>query len=212
MQERAAEIGRTQAEILDRLGRAAGYRDDDTGVHIVRMSRYCSAIARAHGLDDAECRLIERAAPMHDIGKIAIPDAILLKPGRLDDAEMATMRGHAEIGARMLSGGDAALIRTAETIALTHHERWDGTGYPNGLAGEAIPLVGRIAAIADVFDALTSERPYKRAWTTEAAAAEIARGSGTHFDPGLVRAFRRALPRILDIRAEFEGEALRRAA
>ena len=199
VRERTRELHTSQVEILDRLGRAAGFRDDDTGAHIHRMSRYCAAIAKEAGLDAETCELIEHAAPMHDIGKIAVPDAVLLKPGRLDDEEMAAMRLHAEIGAQMLAGGSAALIRTAEEIARTHHERWDGTGYPLGLAGPEIPLVGRISAIADVFDALTSERPYKRAWTVERAAEEIRRGAGGHFDPDLVAAFERALATIVKI-------------
>ncbi len=194
---RTAELRTTQREILARLGRAAGYRDDDTGRHIQRMSRTCAEIARVFGLPPAYCDLILQAAPMHDIGKIAVPDAILHKPARLTDEEMEVMRTHAEVGARMLAGGDSELILLAEEIALTHHERWDGTGYPRGLKGEEIPLAGRISAIADVFDALVSERPYKRAWTTEAALSEIERCAGTHFDPSLVAAFRRAVPAIL---------------
>ena len=190
---RTAELRATQEEILTRLGRAAAYRDGETGCHIQRMARTCEAIARELGLPESDCALILRAAPMHDIGKIAIPDGILLKPGRLNDEEVAVMKTHAEVGAQMLSGGSSDLLVVAESIARTHHERWDGAGYPHGLAGETIPLAGRIAAVADVFDALTSERPYKRAWSDADALEEIGRGAGTQFDPLVVAAFRQVL-------------------
>ena len=166
-------------------------------------------LAREMGLDASECDAIRRAAPMHDVGKIGVPDAVLLKPGRLDEGELAAMRRHAAQGARMLAGGKTALVRMAETIARTHHERWDGSGYPHGLKGEEIPLAGRIVAVADVFDALTSERPYKRAWGVDAAVAEIEGLAGKHFDPRVVAAFLAALPEILD---EVGRGELRRAA
>ncbi|RYG85044.1 PAS domain S-box protein, partial [bacterium] len=191
---RTEQLRATQEEVVDRLGRAAAYRDGETGEHIVRMARICGLVAAELGVPPAECDLLRAAAPMHDIGKIGIPDGILHKPGRLESEETAVMRTHAEIGSQMLAGGTSDLLVVAELVARTHHERWDGAGYPHGLAGEEIPLAGRIAAIADVFDALTSERPYKRAWRVEDAVAEIERASGTHFDPAVVAAFARALP------------------
>ena len=159
--------------------------------------------------------MILEASPMHDIGKIGVPDGVLLKQGKLDPDEWERMKAHAAIGGAMLSGGRTPLILMAEAIALTHHEKWDGSGYPNGLRGEEIPLVGRIAAIADVFDALTSTRPYKRAWTVEEAVEEIRNQRGRHFDPRLVDVFLEALPALLAIRArlaQYPPEACRSAA
>ena len=163
----------SQLEVIQRLALAAEYRDDDTGQHTRRVGQLSTQIGEALGLPDDELLLLRRAAPLHDIGKIAIPDSILLKPGRLTPDEFARMKTHTTRGAAMLAGAGFPLLGMAETIALTHHERWDGTGYPARLAGAAIPLVGRIVAIADVFDALTHARPYKDAWTTDAALAEI---------------------------------------
>lgn len=200
--DRTAELHQSRLDVIRRLGYAAEYRDTETGEHIVRMSRYCEALGRAVGLGEEECELLLATTPLHDVGKIAIPDSILLKPGALTAEEFQTMRTHTIHGADILAGGTSPFLKMAELIAMTHHEHWDGRGYPNGLRGEAIPLVGRICAICDVFDALTSERPYKKAWTVEAAIKEIKRKSGTQFDPKLVDIFIKILPQIKDIRRE----------
>jgi putative two-component system response regulator len=188
VRERTVELEVAQIEILERLALAAEYRDDDTGEHTKRVGKTAAKIAEALGGSPEEVELIRRAAPLHDVGKIAIPDAILLKPGKLTPEEFACMQTHTRLGAQMLSGGGFALLQVAEQIALTHHERWDGSGYL-GLREEAIPLVGRIVAVADVFDALTSERPYKRAWSLDEALEEIRQQSGRQFDPRVVQAF-----------------------
>lgn len=183
------ELQNTRLEIIRRLGHAAEYRDEETGNHIIRMSQMCVLLAHKLGWSEQDCELILHASPMHDIGKIGIPDAILLKPGKLDGDEWTIMKTHAEIGARLLEGNDSELLSMAREIALSHHEKWDGSGYPSGLAGEDIPLSGRIAALADVFDALTSERPYKKPWKLEDAVGLIRDNRGTHFDPCLVDLF-----------------------
>jgi PAS domain S-box-containing protein len=203
------ELEHSKSEIIERLVRASEHRDEDTGMHVSRMARYCEAVAEMLDLPVGQCKVLRSAAPMHDIGKIGIPDQILLKPGKLTAEEYEIMKGHTTIGAQILSGSSADLVQMAEQIALTHHERWDGTGYPQGLKGEAIPLVGRISAICDVFDALTSQRPYKEAWTVKEALAEIRRSSGTQFDPKVVEAFVAILPRIMAIRAEYEAIEIR---
>ncbi len=172
-----------------RLSRAAEYKDEDTGAHVERMSHYSSAIARAMKLNDEYIENILWAAPMHDIGKIGIPDSVLLKPGKLDDEEWVIMRQHTTIGGEILKDSDADFIKLAQDIAVSHHEKWKGGGYPNGLKGEDIPLAGRIVALADVFDALTSERPYKKAFPLEKAMAIIREDTGTHFDPDVAAAF-----------------------
>ncbi|HEX9839548.1 MAG TPA: HD domain-containing phosphohydrolase [Anaerolineales bacterium] len=188
VRERTAELEETQIEILERLALAAEYRDDDTGEHTRRVGQMSAQIAQALGLPEAEVELIRRAAPLHDVGKIAIPDSILLKPGKLTPAEFELMKTHTTLGAKMLSGGQFPLLQRAEEIALTHHERWDGTGY-SGLKGESIPMAGRIVTVADVFDALTNERPYKKAWLHTEAIEEIQRQTGRQFDPRVVEAF-----------------------
>ncbi|RMH33619.1 MAG: HD domain-containing protein [Nitrospirae bacterium] len=192
-----------QREVAYRLALAAEYRDNETGAHIIRMGRYAGVLGRAIGLSRNECELLVDAMPMHDIGKIGIPDRILLKPGPLSEDEWIIMRNHTVIGGELLAGSQSSLLQMAHTIALTHHERWNGTGYPNRLAGEAIPLVGRLCAICDVFDALTSDRPYKPAWTIEAALAEIRAGAGKHFDPDLVRVFEQQLPAMVEIKRAY---------
>jgi len=188
VRERTAELEATQIEILERLALAAEYRDDDTGQHTKRVGQLAAQIAEALGWAANEVELIRRAAPLHDVGKIAISDLILLKPGKLSPEEFQSMKAHIRLGAQILSGGRFPLLQLAEQIALTHHERWDGTGYL-GLRADAIPMAGRIVAVADVFDALSSERPYKRAWTPGESIEEIKRQRGQQFDPAVVDAF-----------------------
>ena len=192
VRERTQELEESQLEILERLARAAEFRDDDTGQHTYRVGHDSALLAQALELPADRVDLIRRTAPLHDIGKIGIPDDILLKPGGLTPEEFDFMKTHAVIGAALLAGSHSDLVRMAENIALTHHERWNGTGYPQGLRAEAIPLEGRIVAVVDVFDALTHERPYKKAWPVEEAIAEIMRQSGQQFDPRVVDAFLRA--------------------
>ncbi len=194
-------------EAIYRLSRAAEYRDDDTGEHIQRMSRYAAAVARQMGLNDNVARTLLYAAPMHDVGKIGIPDRVLLKPGKLDDEEWALMQQHTTIGGRILDGSPAPVVRVARTIALTHHEKWDGAGYPRGLKGKAIPLLGRIATITDVFDALMSKRPYKEPFSLEKTCAIIRKGSGNHFDPEVVEAFFAVMDELLAIQREYQSAA-----
>jgi len=195
--ERAtAHLLAREEEIIYRLARAIEYRDGDTGEHVSRVALISQLIAEGIGLSPDRCRMIYLAAPLHDIGKIGIADAILSKPGKLTPEEMAIMREHVTIGARILERGSSDLIRTAELIAQSHHEKWDGTGYPDKLSGTDIPVEARIVAIADVFDALCSERPYKKAWPIEKAYAEIVQCSGSHFDPECVAAFRTKWPDI----------------
>lgn len=198
----------TQIDLIQRLGRAAEYKDNETGMHVQRMSHYTKLLAIAAGMDEEQADELRMAATMHDIGKIAIPDHILLKPGKLDVDEFTHMKRHAEIGASILAEPRSSLIALARTIAITHHEKWDGSGYPNGLAGEDIPIEGRLAAIADVFDALTSERPYKKAWPVEEAIDFLQSQAGQHFDPQLVTLFVELLPQVLIIKERFkESEA-----
>ena len=185
----AHQVEEAQFETLARLAAAAEFRDDETGEHTRRVGELAARLAAAVGLPDELVRLIRLAAPLHDVGKIGIPDAILLKPGRLTDGEFDHMKRHTTIGMQMLSGGISAQIALAEQIAGTHHERWDGTGYPAGLAGDAIPIAGRIVAVADVFDALTHARPYKEAWPRAEAVAELVRQRGRQFDPDVIDAF-----------------------
>lgn len=183
---RTAELARAQQEVVTRLAMAAEYRDDTTGEHTRRVGRTSARIALALGWPESRANVLSIAARLHDVGKIGIPDSVLLKPGKLDHAEFSQMQTHTLIGSRILSGGRSELLQLAEEIALTHHERWDGSGYPHGLQATQIPLTGRIVAVADVFDALTQERPYKRAWSALEAIEEIRRQAGSHFDPQLV--------------------------
>jgi putative two-component system response regulator len=192
VRDRTAELEATQVEILERLALAAEYRDDDTGEHTKRVGQTSARIAEALDWLEADVELIRRAAPLHDVGKIAISDLILLKPGKLTPQEFENMKTHTALGAKMLSGGRFPLLQLAEQIALTHHERWDGSGYI-GLREESIPIAGRIVTVADVFDALISERPYKRAWSADEAIAEIQCQSGRQFDPRVVEAFLRVV-------------------
>lgn len=201
---RLDRLERSYHDAIHMLGEAGHYRDNDTGVHIWRMAAYASALGAACGLDAQNCRLIELAAPMHDTGKLAIPDAILRKPGPLDAGEWAIMRTHPRIGHDILARSDAPVFRVAAQIALRHHEKWDGSGYPDSLTGTDIPETARIVAIADVFDALTMKRPYKDAWPAERALATLQDGAGSHFEPRLVTAFTDILPRILEIKAQWD--------
>ena len=198
---RIDELKETRLQIVQRLGLAAEYKDNETGLHVIRMSHYARLLGVAAGMDEAAADDLLHAAPMHDVGKIGIPDRILQKPGKLDADEWAVMQTHARIGADIIgvhaAGGMLALARE---IALSHHEKWDGSGYPNGLAGEAIPLAGRIVAVADVFDALTSVRPYKRAWPVPDAVGYLQAQQGSHFDARLVELFVQQLPAIDAIR------------
>jgi putative two-component system response regulator len=206
VRERTRELRRSRLDIVNRLVHAAEYRDTETASHITRMSRYSAALARACGLGEEECEIVLVASKMHDIGKIGIPDHILLKEGGLEPAEWEVMKTHTEIGAGILTGSDSPILQAGHVIALSHHEKWDGSGYPRGLSGTGIPLYGRINAISDVFDALTTRRPYKPAWAVEAAMAEIEAGKGRHFDPGMVDRFTEILPEILQIRDHFSQE------
>lgn len=194
------ELKRTRLQVIERLGRAAEYKDNETGLHVKRMSHYAKIIALAAGFSPEWAEELLHAAPMHDIGKIGTPDAILLKPGKLTDAEMVIMRQHAVIGAEILGDCDSTLMQMASSVARYHHEKWDGSGYPFGLAGTEIPIEARIVALADVFDALTSVRPYKKAWSVEEALAFIKEQSGKHFDPALVPLLERELATILEIK------------
>jgi putative two-component system response regulator len=186
--ERTRALEDAHIETLERLAVAAEYRDDTTGRHARRVSALSARLAERLGVPALTVKLIERAAPLHDVGKISVPDSVLLKPGRLTPAEFEIMKTHTVVGAKILSGSDHPLLRLAEQIALTHHERWDGTGYA-GLRGEAIPIAGRIVCLVDTFDALMHERPYKPAWPFEQAMAEIERQGGRQFDPAIVQAF-----------------------
>jgi HD-GYP domain-containing protein (c-di-GMP phosphodiesterase class II) len=189
VRERTKELRATELEIIQRLGHAVESRDEETGEHIERIARLCHELALAAGLGAGEAELIRRASAMHDVGKIAIPDHILRKQGRLTPDERKVMQRHTVVGGDLLAGSRSPVVQLGEVIARTHHEHWDGSGYPSGLAGEAIPLAGRICAICDVFDALVSARPYKEAWAVEDALDEIRALSGTQFDPRLVECF-----------------------
>jgi putative two-component system response regulator len=190
-------------DTIYRLSRAAEYKDEDTSVHFQRMSHYAAAIARRLGVDGTTVETILYASPMHDVGKIGIPDKILLKPGKLSPGEWKIMKKHTLFGAKILEHSSSDFINLGEVIALTHHEKWDGTGYPNGHRGKDIPLVGRITALADVFDALTSKRPYKKAFSTEKAFRIIEEGRASHFDPGVVDAFFDIKGEILEIKKRY---------
>jgi putative two-component system response regulator len=207
VQARTRELYHTRLQVVQRLGKAAEYRDEETGNHILRMSHICTLLARAAGWSEAQCDLILNASPLHDVGKIGIPDAILLKPGKFDAQEWAVMQQHTHIGAQLLAGDDSELMQMASSIAITHHEKWDGSGYPHGLAGAEIPMAGRIAALADVFDALTSVRPYKPAWPVADALQLLDDNRGRHFDPDLVDIFFANLEEILAIRQRFAEPA-----
>lgn len=204
---RELELEEARADAIRSLGVASEYRDNETGWHIMRMTNYAQAIAKAMGLPTDQRELLYVAAPMHDVGKIGIADAVLLKPGKLTGAEFEVMKTHTNIGMSILTGKDA-LIEAARDIAGSHHERWDGNGYPQGLAGEQIPILARICSVADVFDALTSSRPYKKAWSVEEATAWVISESGKYFDPSIVAAFKVAMPEILRIRELYRDDII----
>jgi putative two-component system response regulator len=193
-------------ETIYRLSMASEFKDEDTGAHIERMSRYSVAVARRLGLDESTLENIRYAAPMHDLGKIGIPDSILLKPAKLDAAEWEIMKQHTVIGAKILMGSDAEFIKLGEIIAHYHHEKWDGSGYPNGLKGVDIPIAARIVAIADVFDALTSKRPYKEPFSVGKSLAIVREGRGSHFDPDVVDAFFAIQDEIQTIKGQYDDE------
>jgi putative two-component system response regulator len=197
---RMEELRASRLEIVQRLGLAAEYKDNETGLHVIRMSHFARILGLAAGMTEAEADDLLHAAPMHDVGKIGIPDRVLLKPGPLDPDEWKIMQSHAHIGAEIIGRHDHGVLALARNIALSHHEKWDGSGYPNGLAGKDIPLEGRICAIADVFDALTSIRPYKKAWTESEALDFLVKQKGRHFDPELVDLFLAQMPAIRAIR------------
>ncbi|KPA13431.1 chemotaxis protein CheY [Candidatus Magnetomorum sp. HK-1] len=215
--KRTYELSESQKQIIYRLSLASEYRDPETGSHIKRMSHYCQLLFKHIGRSDKECERILHASPMHDVGKIGIPDSILLKPGKLTNEEFETMKQHTTIGKRILSGQDPSgkevlpsvdspLIEMAISIAHTHHEKWDGTGYPNKLRKTDIPIEGRIAALSDVFDALTSERPYKKAWPVEEALEEILKLKEKSFDPDLVKIFEEIFSEILIVKSRFSDK------
>jgi len=203
LRSRNQQLEQARHEVIRRLGRAGEYRDNETGMHVIRMSKSCASLAKAAGLNEEFVEKILEASPMHDVGKIGIPDRILLKPGKLEPKEWEIMQTHASIGADIIGESNSNLLRMARSIALTHHEKWDGSGYPNALRGENIPVEGRITAVSDVFDALTSDRPYKTAWPVEEAVRYIEQNAGSHFDPDLATAFLDILPDILEIREAY---------
>lgn len=202
------EIVQRERETVFRLAKAAEYRDPETGAHILRMAHYSQLIAREMGLSEADQQLILEAAPMHDIGKVGIADKILLKPGRLNPDEFEIMKQHAVYGYELLSGSSSKLLQAAAEIAKGHHEKFDGSGYPDGIKGEAIPIFSRIVAVADVFDALTSERPYKKAWEVEEAVDFLNNGAGSHFDPACVKAFLNAWDDVEQIRSKYQEDSI----
>jgi putative two-component system response regulator len=208
VRERTEELLHTRLEIIRRLGRASEFRDNETGLHIVRMSHYSHLIAQNMGVSSHWADLLLNAAPMHDVGKIGVSDHVLLKPGKLDAEEWSLMRRHPEIGAEIIGDHPSEILRMSREIALCHHEKYDGSGYPRQIQGEEIPLSARIVSIADVFDALTSVRPYKKAWPVEMALNHMVSESGTHFDPHLLEIFREIMPSILKIKEMYaEGSA-----
>jgi len=204
---RMEELRASRLEIVQRLGLAAEYKDNETGLHVIRMSHFARILGIAAGMTEREADDLLHAAPMHDVGKIGIPDRVLQKPGPLDADEWKIMQSHVTIGAEIIGEHAGGMLALARSIALTHHEKYDGSGYPNRLAGDQIPLVGRITAIADVFDALTSERPYKKAWSEEDALTFLHEQKGRHFDPQLVDLFAEQMPSIREVRLRWAESA-----
>jgi putative two-component system response regulator len=208
LEERTRELEQTRLEIIRRLGRAAEYKDDDTGLHVIRMSHYTRLLAISAGFGSDRAEVLFHAAPMHDIGKIGIPDQILQKPGPLTPEEWVVMRQHPAIGAGIIGKHRNELLETARVVALGHHERWDGSGYPRARKGTDIPIEARIIAVADVFDALCSARPYKQAWPVERATSYMKDNSGVLFDPDLVVRFLELMPDILSIQRQYSTPAV----
>jgi len=206
VKQRTKELYHTRQQVIQKLGLAAEYRDNETGNHIIRMSKYSYLLALSYGLSEQQADLILNASPMHDIGKIGIPDNVLLKPGKLDAGEWEIMQSHVTIGGKILSDEDSQLMNTAQQIALHHHEKWDGSGYPKGLQGEEISIAGRICAVADVFDALLSKRPYKEPWPIEKAIDLIESEAGKHFDPKVAPFMKQILPQVQIIMTEYPDE------
>ncbi|HEY9192191.1 MAG TPA: HD domain-containing phosphohydrolase [Methyloversatilis sp.] len=194
------DLVESRLQIIRRLGLAAEYKDNETGLHVIRMSHYAHILALAAGWSAEMAQELLHAAPMHDVGKIGIPDRILSKPGKFDRDEWAIMQSHVEIGVRIIGEHPSGLLSMARRITASHHEKWDGSGYPEGLSGEDIPIEARIVAVADVFDALTSERPYKPAWPVGVACAHLVEQKGLHFDPHLIDLFMESLPQIMEVR------------
>jgi putative two-component system response regulator len=203
VRRQTAKIRETQLEIINRLGRAAELKDNETGRHVIRVSKCCQQLALAIGKDEIYAEMILNASPMHDVGKIGIPDRVLLKPGKLNAEEWKIMQSHVDIGVEIMAGHDSDLLLMAERIAHSHHEKWDGSGYPRGLKGEEIPLEARIAAICDVFDALLSKRPYKAPWSIEDAVNYLKDQAGGHFDPRLVATFEDILPTVIEVQVQY---------
>ncbi len=203
VKEKTSELHKSRIDLVQRLGRASEYKDNETGLHVVRMSKYCKLIALEYGVSDKEADLIELAAPMHDVGKIGIEDKIIQKPGKLDKDEWERMQEHSVIGSEILGVHNDDLLNAASIMALQHHEKWNGKGYPNGLKKEEIHLYARIVAVADVFDALTSRRPYKEPWTNEKAINLIKEERGEHFDPIVADAFLSITDEIIKIQKQF---------
>ena len=206
VRQRTEELRDTQKAIVRCLGKAAEYKDDQTGMHVLRMAHYCRVLGLAVGMSETDAELLLHAAPMHDVGKIGTPDQVLKKPGKLDPDEWLVMKQHVEHGGEILGEHSSELLQLARVIALNHHEKWDGSGYPQGIKGREIPLVARIAAVADVFDALTSERPYKKAWSFDEALNYMREQSGQHFDPLLVDKLQENLDQVRAIRAEYADD------
>ena len=207
VREQTKDIHETRLKIIQRLGRAAEFKDDNTGLHVIRMSHYARVLGIAAGMSESMADMMLDAAPMHDIGKIGIPDSILQKSAPLDAEEWIIMQGHTQMGEDIIGDDDSELLQMARAVAISHHEHWDGGGYPKGLAGEDIPMTGRIVAIADVFDALTSVRPYKESWTVEDALAYLQEKSGEQFDPKLVPLFVENIDKILAIKEQYFDHA-----
>ena len=203
LEAKTLELETTRMQVINQLGRAAEFKDDDTGTHVIRMSHYSRILAEAAGLPADRVDLIYKSSPMHDIGKLGIPDAILKKPGKLTDEEFTIMRKHPAIGAGIIGLQKSELLECARVVALTHHEKWNGKGYPRGRSGEDIPIEGRIVAIADVFDALMSDRPYKAAWPLEKTVAVMTQDAGTHFDPKLIPMFFERVGELMAIRGRY---------
>ncbi|MBF0455348.1 MAG: response regulator [Magnetococcales bacterium] len=204
IQQRNTQLEETRIEVIHQLGRAAEFRDNETGLHVMRMSRFAYLLALKSGLSEPEAVALMHAAPLHDVGKIGIPDHILLKPGKLTAEEFELIKGHAKMGYDIIGKQSADILNMGALIAYTHHEKWNGSGYPRGLKGEEIPLAGRLCAVSDVFDALTSVRPYKKGWSVEDALALISREAGAHFDPRLAKLFIGLRPEIVEIMEQYQ--------